>query len=972
MDVTSLVVVCTLLGQGPDPFARPMGSGASSPSAGYGSAATLSPPPTTNATTGSRYGDVPTSAPPAARADYAAPGYGGAATTSSPGAVLPVAGAERAATMRQPPSNALPSAPVVGDRYSAGPGTSPSSSPAAAASNPIPPNVNPAAPAAIAQPRGFSSATPTAPPAALPSAATAQPRTAEQTAPNTTTPVAATEEDRSPAGELVREALAPPKSLNLKGKPITLLEALGRSSDRRRQSTIVYAYWKLAADVAEYHFAYQHEQFLRSLGELAAQLEQGPDAQHARTAVASRSAEAAAELREAELRLSAGQAELAAAAALATGDEGPLPRDLPHVGVYNTSFERVYARRVPPARAYLLQKSLPLRHDVVAVRAQTVLASQDAFEAALDAYRNRRLPLDDVLPTIAELRDRRAQFIVAVRRYNDEIAEYALSSAPEGTSRETLCGMLIKNAYTPKLGKAVVAEDAALFAAADGFAPADEGYSVVPTTFESATPVPDSVSAEPLPAAFEPTLAPPPTTGPAIPANAVPTNAIPANTLPTNTLPTNPSARTSQSEAATVSYWEALPKDLPPNQGRFAQPNLFDTADAQPLLAPDSAPATYERGTPTLAPPRERSAAPLKFKVNRMPLVEPGQLPQSDDAQPLPTNSAGRSPYSSATIDAPKLISAQPQTVSEPAQPFPTKDDSPQVLLGRGESSEAGVVGRIAVDEEVEPAGFYTTVAGLPPARRAQELVEQLHRAAAQTVAAAQASSEAKPISLDDCLAQSIAVDRREAIAAYWATAEAAASVHARSQQVAQLDALSEATFRFRESPVGAVAMLEVRAAKLAAESLRREALADLTLARWQLTDSLRKPLAETWLTTGTLPHAGGYQTKIDAVSADGGTRTKLTKLAATIEARHAVIQLRAEAVAGADQSAEQALQKYAAGRCYVHIPLAEFRRQTTLTDQLLANVTRYNRDIADYALTLLPNTTPPDTVASALVVNRQ
>ena len=84
------------------------------------------------------------------------------------------------------------------------------------------------------------------------------------------------------------------------------------------------------------------------------------------------------------------------------------------------------------------------------------------------------------------------------------------------------------------------------------------------------------------------------------------------------------------------------------------------------------------------------------------------------------------------------------------------------------------------------------------------------------------------------------------------------------------------------------------------------------------------------------------------------------------------MIQLRAEAVAGADQSAEQALQKYAAGRCYVHIPLAEFRRQTTLTDQLLANVTRYNRDIADYALTLLPNTTPPDTVASALVVNRQ
>ena len=351
-----------------------------------------------------------------------------------------------------------------------------------------------------------------------------------------------------------------------------------------------------------------------------------------------------------------------------------------------------------------------------------------------------------------------------------------------------------------------------------------------------------------------------------------------------------------------------------------------------------------------------------------MPLDEPGQLPPSDDAQPLPTSSAGRSPYSSATIEAPvdAALKAEPfgPTIADPNNASPAIVDAPV--------ADAPVADAPIVDSAVEPAGFYTGVVDLPPARRAQELVEQLHRAAAQTVAAAQTSADAKPISLDDCLAQSIAVDRREAIAAYWATAEAAASVHARSQQVAQLDALSEATFRFRESPVGAVAMLEVRAAKLAAESLRREALADLVLARWQLTDALRKPLAETWLTTGTLPHAGGYQTKIDAVSADGGTRTKLTKLAATIEVRHAVIQLRAEAVAGADQSAEQALQKYAAGQCYVHIPLAEFRRQTTLTDQLLANVTRYNRDIADYALTLLPNTTPPDTVASALVVNRQ
>ncbi len=653
-------------------------------------------------------------------------------------------------------------------------------------------------------------------------------------------------------------------------------------------------------------------------------------------------------------------------AGLASDGVRPLAADLPHVGTYNTSLERVYARRVPPARAYLLQKTLPLRREVVTTRAQTVWAAQDAYEAAFDAYRKRQLPLDDVLIAVDSLRTRRGQFLTAVRRYNDEIAEYALTSAPEGTSRETLVGMLIKSQYTPKLGKAVYPGDQELFDG--GVQPVGffEEEGAVPGQFIQSTGAPQP---EPIPDAGISAGA---AVGYQVPRNLAAVDVdetsagapVPAIVVPENTLP----IIIGGSGVQQASY-DAVPNPFNTVAPAYAAPNLLDAPNAQPIPTAGAVPMNMQRGTPTLAPPRERVEAPLKFKVNREPLEEPGLLSVDKNARPI-SSADGASPYSSGTVastpskdsDASKprhkAIAIPASTTSEPS-----KADGPAIPAINVERNDEQSMLR---DEAVEPAGFYDALDGVPAPRRTQELVEQLHRSAALAPEEA-----AVRVTLDQCLAEASGTSRRALIDAYWSTAEAAAVRTIWTQKVTQLGALAQSAMRFRESPAGAVAMLEVHGARLAAQGSEREAAAELWAARWKLTDEMRKPLGETWLMTETLPHAGRYDTKLESLSAESPLRKRLQTQADRIAVLHEVLQSRAEAVLLGDHASEQALQIYAAGRSAVAAPLDAFRRQTAASEALLAAATRYNDEIADYAMRLLPGETPSETLVGALVVNR-
>jgi len=788
--------------------------------------------------------------------------------------------------------------------------------------------------------------------------------------------------DQTPAGELIRAALTPPKSLGLVGRKTALVEIVGRLGDRRRQIDAVRAYWRVAAETAEYHYAWQHVQFLQSLNEAVRGIEQGPALQTAEAEIGARFASAEARRREQGLRLANAQFDLAETAMFAAaGAATPLSDDLPHVGTYHTYFDKVYHAGSAPSRMHLLNRTIPARHEVVGARAATVLALQDAYDAAFDAYRRRQLPLDEVLETVEALRTGRSEFVTAVRRYNEEIAEYALASAPEGTSRETLVGMLVKTAHTPVPGRVSRlnegdAIETVTFLDESG-API-VGSASTPVRHYDVAPIPDAAISGPAPAGFAmpqspagiaptaaggPSYAAPPGYAPS--GNTVPANAVPAGFAaprsavppPTNALPAGPYGPPAGASSYAPPASDGLRPTLAPPLIATSDPEVRPTSfDDRPTSPAASEPARFEPATSTqpLNPFPDAATTPAATgggsSIQFAPL--PAATPATKANQP--------------TLAPPLQL---PQNPSPPANPYRTNrvplDDGPTegtnpMSSGLPVESRWQVPPAVEpiIDREVAPVAYYAQLQNTPPARRAQDLVETLYGAKA-------ASGEStRPITLEECLAA--APHRRRAVAAYWQTAEQDVRRRIAFQTLEELETLQQIVLRFRDTPAGAIAMLRVEAAKLSAHAVRLESAAEWVAACGRLTAELDRPLGEPWLTAATLPHAGSYTASAGKTNA---ADTQVRRAADRIPAIHEVLQLRAQSVVAADAAVDFVLREYAEGRGTINGVLHAVARRQTETGDLSTVVTRYNLDIADYALALLPAETPRDTVVAALVV---
>jgi hypothetical protein len=240
------------------------------------------------------------------------------------------------------------------------------------------------------------------------------------------------------ADELVR-ALAASDGLALPGVATPLVELMSRLADRRQQIEVTQTYWQLAASVAAYRIAADRFHRLRQLvppADATGQAAVDP-------LVDARISSAEARLREAEADVLANQYALAEASRWPASDKLPLPADAPLASGYNTRFDAVYRNVAPPARAVLLDRSLPLRHRSIEMRAAAATAAAHAAEGDFDAFAEGRADVTIALESIDELARQQRAFIEAVRDYNRDIAEYALSIAPPGLANEKLVGMLI-------------------------------------------------------------------------------------------------------------------------------------------------------------------------------------------------------------------------------------------------------------------------------------------------------------------------------------------------------------------------------------------------------------------------------------------------------------------------------------------------------------------------------------------------
>lgn len=224
----------------------------------------------------------------------------------------------------------------------------------------------------------------------------------------------------------------------LQGKPIALVDLLSRVYDRQQRAVVIPAYWQLFAAACEYRIAADEAARLTQL--LPPADGRGRHASH--PVLESRLAAAEARVREGELAVLAQQYTLADHMRLPANEPLPLAADLPHSGAYRTFFQERYARSAP-AKLHLIDRTLPLSHRSIELRAAAAISAADSADAETDAYRAGQLDLVSVVESIAELSRQRRNFVVAVRDYNFDIAEYALTVVPPALTSSQLVSVLI-------------------------------------------------------------------------------------------------------------------------------------------------------------------------------------------------------------------------------------------------------------------------------------------------------------------------------------------------------------------------------------------------------------------------------------------------------------------------------------------------------------------------------------------------
>jgi hypothetical protein len=246
---------------------------------------------------------------------------------------------------------------------------------------------------------------------------------------------------RATSDQLVADALTLPPGNTISGQPVPLLSVVATAPTRPQQIEAIHAYWRLAEAVAEYRFCFESQQ---RLARLRAEKDEAAE-------IRARQAVAAAQIREAEVHVTAAQHDLAEILLLAPNTPLPLPADRPLVGPYRTKFAELFSGQNAPQRARALDQTLPLRNQAIESHAVALLAAEDVLDAAIELQAGGQGRLADVAAALdVQLRQQRA-FMFAVCRYNHDIADYALVAVSPQTSPELLVGTLIKQSRPPGL-----------------------------------------------------------------------------------------------------------------------------------------------------------------------------------------------------------------------------------------------------------------------------------------------------------------------------------------------------------------------------------------------------------------------------------------------------------------------------------------------------------------------------------------
>ncbi len=260
---------------------------------------------------------------------------------------------------------------------------------------------------------------------------------------------------------------------------------------------------------------------------------------------------------------------------------------------------------------------------------------------------------------------------------------------------------------------------------------------------------------------------------------------------------------------------------------------------------------------------------------------------------------------------------------------------------------------------------LYSALHTAAPSGRAKQLASSLHSDWALP------DRTCQPLPLRSALSAAPAGQRRAVIEAYWLARQKAAEYQVLLQQVQWLEEYAD---RAADGTLSAGQRLtafnaqRLTAFKEDAQANLRRSHAELVQAQYRLAAvvSISTAHALPWPTT--LPHAGGYQLRLESQPLELTRSRTVQRLAALVPALAETVRNKADSVVAADAARAKMAESFRSGSGSLSELLSLTSQQMAETLDFLRTLTAYNLAIADYALAVMPAEVPSHTLAAALV----
>ncbi len=263
-------------------------------------------------------------------------------------------------------------------------------------------------------------------------------------------------------------------------------------------------------------------------------------------------------------------------------------------------------------------------------------------------------------------------------------------------------------------------------------------------------------------------------------------------------------------------------------------------------------------------------------------------------------------------------------------------------------------VSNIYMDSQTRPAAHF----GSDPFPESESIARQI----LQTfdVSQSKVALPGQPVSLTDVMRTTAIESRPEMIRAYWQAFEKwTANVGAQTEanQLADL-----------QQPSSAIERDLLSTALSLAKSRILESEIDLGSAQQSLRQFAATIGPDILPLASDLPLVDEYETNYATLAARAPFNSRLNQINETLPKYFQIIQARADASAKCGAASRQAIQACNQNQLALGSALEAIRMHRDSQQDFARAVTRYNLDIAEYALTVAPFGQPPDQVVSMLI----